>query len=138
MSVPGVRWLELASVRDPRGVLTAAEVGRHVPFAIARAFWVHDVTPGVERGGHAHRDTDQVAVAVHGSLRIELSDGRSHDAVRLDDPARGLFIPRMTFTRLVDFSPGAVCLVLADTLYDASRSLRSWEAFLAALPAEGP
>jgi hypothetical protein len=124
-----VRWLALPSVPDHRGVLTAIESGVDVPFEIRRVFWVHDVA--AERGGHAHRDTDQVAVAAAGSLRVEILDGGGGSATyELDRPARGLFVPRMLFTRLYDFSPGAVCLVLASTHYDRARSIRTWEDFL--------
>ncbi len=132
-----IRWLDLQDVKDDRGRLTAVEASHHIPFAIERIFYVHQVTPGIDRGGHAHRDTDQVAVAVHGSLRMDLSDGIDVLPVELNDPARGLYIPRMTWTRLYDFSPGAVCLVLASTHYDRAKSLRTWKDYLAARSLSG-
>jgi hypothetical protein len=126
-----VVWRALQDARDPRGRLTAIEGGLHAPFEIARVFYVHGVTPGEERAGHAHADTDQLAVAVHGSLEIEVADGLQQRRLELDDPARGLFLPRGVFVRLRRFSPGAVCLVLANTHYDRSKSLRSWHDYLA-------
>lgn len=125
-----VRWLELQDVCDSRGRLTAVESEVHIPFPIARVFYVHQVQPGVDRGGHAHKDTDQLAVAVHGSLKIYLSDGVETRGFQLDRPDRGLYIPRLIFARLCDFSPGAVCLVFASTKYDRSRSIRSWDEYL--------
>jgi dTDP-4-dehydrorhamnose 3,5-epimerase-like enzyme len=125
-----VRWYELQSVADERGRLTVVEGERHIPFPIARVFYVHDVVGGVDRGAHAHRDTDQLAMAVSGSLKIDVSDGietRSYELVR---PDRGLYLPRMIWVRLYDFSPGAVCLVLASTPYDAARSIRTWAEYL--------
>jgi hypothetical protein len=124
-------WRDLQDATDGRGRLTAIEAADHVPFDIARVFYVHEVLPGLERAGHAHIDTDQLAIAVHGSLHAELSDGFQTLQFSLDNPARGLFLPRGVFVRLRSFSPGAVCLVLANTHYDRARSLRSWSDYLA-------
>jgi len=64
---------------------------------------------------------------------MELTDGTSHLRFELDDPMRGIYIPRMIFIRMHDFSPGAVCCVLASTHYDITKSIRSWEEYLKAL-----
>lgn len=118
---------------DDRGCLTAIEQGDHVPFAIARVFLVHDVTPGVPRGAHAHRDTDQVIVAAHGSLRVDVTDGHAEESFLLDRPTFGLYVPRMLWVDLLDFDADTSCLVLASTRYDASRSLRTWADYVAAV-----
>ena len=127
-----VAWVRLRSVQDGRGSLTAIEGGQDIPIDILRVFYMHDVTAGADRGGHAHRDTDQVAVAIHGSIKLTLSDGDRSIGIVLDDPRWGLTLPRMTWTRLFDFSPGAVCMILASTHYDMGRSIRSWSDYLAA------
>ena len=130
-TLQGVRWLELPSATDARGVLTAIEGGKDIPFEVRRVFYMHHVV--TDRGGHAHRDTDQVAIAAAGTHRIDVSDGERSATFEMTAPTRGLFIPRMTFTRLDDFSAGAVCLVLANTHYDTARSIRTWEDYLRAL-----
>ena len=126
-----VRWLELPSVRDERGVLTAIEAGRDVPFPILRVFLVHHTT--TDRGGHAHKDTDQVVTAAAGELTLEVTDGHSSQSFKLDDPTRGVYVPRMLFVRLQSFSADAVCLVFASTHYNMKQSYRSWEAYLEAI-----
>jgi dTDP-4-dehydrorhamnose 3,5-epimerase-like enzyme len=131
LSLSEVRWLDLPNVTDERGVLTAVEAGSDIPFEIRRIFYMHATPPGVERGGHAHRDTRQVVVPLAGSFDVELFDGEAAKPYRLDDPNRGLYMPRMMWIRLFDFSEHAVCLVLADTHYDRSNSIRSLDAFLA-------
>jgi hypothetical protein len=125
-----IRWVRLHSVQDDRGCLTAIEGGRGIPFSIQRVFYMHDVAPGANRGGHAHRDTDQLAIATHGALCLTLSDGETSASVVLRDPAWGLFLPRMTWTRLYNFTDSGVCLVLASTHYDMSRSIRNWPSYL--------
>jgi dTDP-4-dehydrorhamnose 3,5-epimerase-like enzyme len=130
MRITDALWMRLQHAPDSRGSLTAIEGGQHVPFQIERAFYMHHVVPGADRGGHAHRDTDQFAVAVNGALKITISDGLSVRTVLLDTPNWGVYLPRMTWTRLFDFSDSAVCLVLASTHYDSSRSIRTWGEYL--------
>jgi hypothetical protein len=127
-----IRWLDFRDASDERGRLTAIEGGVQLPFEIARVFYVHQVAHGVDRGGHAHRETDQVIAGIHGSLRVDASDGVDVQSYALDDPGRGIFVPRMIYVQLCDFSPGAVCLVLANTRYDRSRSIRTWHEYLEA------
>ena len=124
-----VRLIPFAANLDPRGTLTAIEEGAHVPFPIKRVFLVHDVQPGTPRGGHAHRDTDQVILAAHGRLTVRVTDGYDEQVFRLDDPTTGLFVARMLWVDLLDFSAETVCLVLASTVYDQRRSIRTWEEY---------
>jgi hypothetical protein len=131
MSLVNIKWVNINSVCDIRGCLTAIEGGQTVPFEVKRVFYMHDVVLGADRGGHAHRDTDQFAVAVHGSLKIIVSDGLESRTVILDNPGWGITLPRMTWTNLVDFSDGAVCMVLASTHYDRSKSIRTWAEYIA-------
>ncbi len=123
-----IKWIDLPSNRDERGVLTSIESGMDIPFKIKRVFYMHHVEKN--RGGHAHRDTDQVVIALVGDFMIDFSDGSRTNTYHLDDPTKGLFMPRMVFTRLYDFSKDAVCAVLANTHYEISRSIRSWEDYM--------
>ena len=123
-----ITWINLPSVRDDRGVLTSVEAKDTIPFEVKRVFFMHHVRS--DRGGHAHVDTDQLVVAVAGNFKMELTDtGERKSMWRLDDPCKGLYIPRMTFLDITEFSTDAVCLVLASTHYDMNKSLRSWNEF---------
>jgi len=123
------RWITLPYMPDHRGVLTSIESGLDVPFEIRRVFFMRDVRG--ERGGHAHRVTHQLLVPVAGSFRVEVSDGTESGSHTMNDPHRGLLLPPMTWVRLTDFTPDAVCLVLADTLYADVSYIRDWDEFVA-------
>lgn len=137
-NLDSVRWIDLPHQTDARGVLTAIEAVKDVPFEIRRLFYMYGTPEGIERGGHAHRDTQQVVIAIAGRFTLELSDGQDSRSFALDSPTRGLYMPPMIFVRLFDFSPGAVCLVAADTHYERSKSIRTWEEFAAAARAQQP
>jgi dTDP-4-dehydrorhamnose 3,5-epimerase-like enzyme len=125
-----VRWIRFRDVLDDTGRLTAVESGEHVPFQIARVFLVHQVRPGADRGGHAHRDTDQVLSCVRGQLKVDVSDGSSTQTFVLEDAASGVYVPRMLWIRLYEFTAEAILAVYANTRYDRSRSIRTWEEYL--------
>lgn len=127
----GVRWIDLPAVTDSRGTLTAVEATVDIPFEIRRIFYMHHIC--ADRGGHAHRDTDQVVIGISGRHVIEVKDAEHSLLFVLDDPNKGLYLPRMTFTTLMEFSADAVSLVLASSHYDRAMSLRTFEDYLAAL-----
>lgn len=120
--------VSLPSVEDPRGILTAIEGLRDIPFEIKRIFYMHHITR--DRGGHAHMDTDQIIIAAAGSFVLELFDGENYKRFDMDDPTKGVYIPRMVFINMLNFIPGSVCLVLANSYYDMKRSFRTKEAYL--------
>ena len=84
-----------------------------------------------ERGGHAHRTTHQVIVALAGAFNVEVSDGSESAAYVMNDPHRGLYLPPMTWVRLRDFAAEAVCLVLADAHYEDVEYVSDWSEFVA-------
>ncbi len=127
----GIRWIDLPAVTDARGTLTAVEACVDIPFEIRRVFYMHHVS--ADRGGHAHLDTDQVVIGISGSHVIEVRDAEKSLRFELNDPNKGLYLPRMTFTSLMEFSAGAVSMVLASTHYDRAKSIRTYEEYLAVL-----
>ncbi len=122
------RIIDLRTNSDPRGALTSVEGKLDIPIDIKRIFYMHHVAE--DRGGHAHKDTDQVIISVSGTFKIKLFDGKNIAYFDMTDCTKGLYVPRLTFTYLYDFTPDAVCLVLANTYYDMSKSLRSMEEYM--------
>jgi hypothetical protein len=133
MGFENVRWIDFNDHVDEGGRLTAIEGEITVPFLIRRVFYVYQVQCGVARGGHAHRDTDQVLTALGGSMDVLISNGVEHREYHLNHPGKGIYVPRMFWVKMFNFSLGAVCLVFANTNYDQSKSIRTWAQFLESL-----
>jgi dTDP-4-dehydrorhamnose 3,5-epimerase-like enzyme len=123
------RFLDLPRVTDVRGSLTFIEGTKHVPFPIKRVYYIYDVPGGEMRGAHAHKALHQLVLAVSGSFEVIIDDGACRKVYRLDRAFRGLYVPPMHWRELLNFTSGAVCLVLASEFYDAEDYIRDYETF---------
>ena len=121
---------------DDRGTLVALEGNVDVPFDIRRVYYIYGTKAGVVRGKHAHRNLQQVVIAVSGSCRLLLDNGRERTEVVLDRPNQGLLLRSMTWREISDFSEDCVLVVLADRLYDPADYIRDYDEFQKAV-AEG-
>ena len=121
------RLVALPEHVDARGSLVVAEFGEALPFRVMRARWIHSVAPGATRGGHGHRATEQLFVAVSGRATMVLFDGREERRVVLDHPAQGLHVPPMIWTELHDFAPGTVVLLLSSTVFEEADYVKDRE-----------
>lgn len=115
---------------DDRGSLIAIEAEKYVPFSVRRVYYIFDTKVGVERGFHAHRVLNQVAVAVTGSCEMVLDDGESKTTVLLDSSEKGLIIGPGVWRVMKNFTPDCVLLVLADQHYDEADYIRDYGQFL--------
>jgi len=122
----------LPVIQNPQGNLTFIEEERHVPFSIARVYYLYDVPEGAVRGGHAHRALEQLILPIGGSFDVVVDDGSKRRRITLDQPRMGLYVPRMIWRELENFSAGAFCLVLASAPYDESDYYRDYDEFRAA------
>lgn len=135
MSVDDCRLLELPVVHNPQGNLTFIEGGTHVPFDIRRVYYLYDVPGGATRGGHAHRELQQLLVATSGSFEVVLDDGTKRRTVHLNRSHVGLYMPTMIWRELADFSSGSVCMVLASAPYEEDDYIRDYDEFRTAVGA---
>ena len=127
--VPGVLLYHLPAVEDMRGMLTFAEVEKHIPFAPKRFFVVYGVPNKEIRGEHAHHELEQFLICVHGSCSVIADDGKTRRQFRLDSPNVGLHLPAKIWSVQYKHSPDAVLLVLASAGYDAKDYIRDYAEF---------
>ena len=133
MSLAEARIVELPRITDPRGNLSVVEAGEHVPFEIKRMYYLYDVPGGETRGGHAHRQLEQLIIAMSGSFEVVLDDGTDRQSFPLRRSYYGLYVPRMLWRELVEFSSGSVCTVLASQHFDRDDYFYDYDEYVAAL-----
>lgn len=124
--------IDLPVISDPRGDLTFLEGSRHVPFCIRRVYFLYNVPVDSERGGHAHRELEQVIFALSGSFRIKTDDGEKKSEYWLRNPRQGLHIGQLVWREMDSFSQGAVCMVIASQYYEEKDYYRDYDEFLKA------
>jgi dTDP-4-dehydrorhamnose 3,5-epimerase-like enzyme len=122
--------IDLPVITDPRGDLTFIESNEHIPFAIKRVYYLYNVPVDAERGGHAHRELEQIVFALSGSFRLKVDNGINKSEYWLRDPRKGLYINRMIWREMDSFSQGAVCMVLASEHYDEDDYVREYDDFI--------
>lgn len=122
--------IELPRIQNRSGNITAIENNIEIPFDAKRIFYLYDIPGGESRGAHAHKDLHQFLVAASGSFEVQLDDGKVKKTVMLNQPYRGLHIPRGIWASEVNFSSGAICLVLASHEYDEQDYIRDYNEYL--------
>jgi uncharacterized RmlC-like cupin family protein len=129
-SIHDCKILELAKVHNRVGNLTIVQNLSSIPFSTQRIYYLYDVPSNAERGGHGHKELQQLIIAASGSFTITLNDGAHTVSHILNNPNKGLLIVPGIWRELSNFSSGSVCLVLASMKYSAADYIRDYQEFL--------
>lgn len=124
------RLLEFDEKGDERGRLVIVEGAKDVPFEIKRIFYIYGSDRDVVRGKHANRDSEFVLINVSGTSKVMVTDGKEKQIVELTKPRQGVYLPKMVWKEMYDFSPDSVLLVLASTHYDGNEYIRDYDGYL--------
>jgi oxalate decarboxylase/phosphoglucose isomerase-like protein (cupin superfamily) len=116
-------------VTDVRGNLSFIEENKQIPFPIKRIYYLYDVPSGATRGGHAHKELEQIIIALSGSFDVILDDGFSKKSFFLNRPHYGLYIPPGIWREIENFSSNSVTLSLVSKFYDESDYIRDYNVF---------
>ena len=115
---------------DRKGNLTVVENGITLPFDVKRVYYLYDVPGGENRGSHAHKELSQLIIAASGSFTVTLDDGKCKRSFFLNRPYQGLYVKPGMWRDLVDFSSGAICMVLASDVYIKEDYIRNYDEFV--------
>lgn len=125
-----VRIINLPKIEDDRGNLSFVEEENHVPFKISRVYWIYDVPGGEHRGSHAFKESEEFIIALSGSFDVVLHNGEKEMKFSLNRSFYGLYVSKMHFRRLENFSTNSLALILASTPYAENDYIRDFNEFL--------
>ena len=116
-------------IKDTRGNLSFLEFDSHIPFEIARTYWIYDVPGGESRGGHAYHTLSEVVIALSGSFEVIVDSGREKKRFTLNRSYYGLLVPRLLWRQIENFSTNSLCLIAASHPYDEGDYIRDYQIF---------
>jgi oxalate decarboxylase/phosphoglucose isomerase-like protein (cupin superfamily) len=125
----GVQIIQLPKILDKRGNLSFFESPKQLPFEIARTYWIYDVPGGETRGGHAFKEQQEFIVALSGSFDVVLNDGEKELKFSLNRSYYGLYVPKLYWRRMENFSTNSLALIVSDKAYNAKDYIRDFEEF---------
>lgn len=122
--------LHFGDLGDERGKLVVIEGAQAIPFEIKRVFYIYDSDSTVVRGQHANRESEFVLINVAGKSKVRITDGKEEIIVELDKPMMGVYIPKMIWKDMYDFSSDSVLLVLASTHYNGNEYIKDYNDYM--------
>jgi dTDP-4-dehydrorhamnose 3,5-epimerase-like enzyme len=122
--------INLPKILDERGNLSFLQNEDHLPFSIQRVYWIYDVPGGETRGGHAYRVMQEFIIALSGSFDVVLFDGKEEKKFTLNRSYYGLYVPKMVWRSMENFSTNALAFVASDSLYNEQDYIREKESFI--------
>lgn len=124
------RVLYFQELGDERGNLVVAEGMKEIPFDIRRIFYMYGTKEGVVRGQHANRHSQFVLINLQGHVKIKVDDGTHQEVIILDKPHIGVYMDKMVWKDMYDFSADSILLVLSSHRYHSEEYIRDYRAFL--------
>lgn len=122
--------INLPQILDRRGNLSFIEEDTHIPFDIKRTYWIYDVPGGETRGGHAYKENKEFIIALSGSFDVILDNGKEKKTYSLNRSYYGLYVPKMYWREMDNFSTNSLALVLSSTEYNEEDYIRDYEKFI--------
>ena len=115
---------------EENGTLIPLEAEVDSPFAVARLFYICDVTAGAIRGQHAHKSCRQFIICQIGSVKVMCDDGNNKSEWILKSPNEALYIPPTIWATQTYLTDDTLALVLADQHFDPGYYIRDYHDFL--------
>lgn len=122
--------INLPRIADNRGSLSIIENFKQIPFKIERSYWIYEVPGGEFRGSHAFKEQQELIIALSGSFDVVLSNGITEFKYTLNRSYYGLYVPKMYWRRLENFSTNSLAFILSDTKYDQNDYIRNFDEFI--------
>ena len=120
------KLIEFPQKGDERGHLVIVEGDQDIPFDIKRVFYIYGSDKDVVRGKHANYRTEFVLINVAGTSKVRVTE----KTFNLDRPQIGIYLPKLVWKDMYDFSEDSVLLCLASEHYNSEEYIRDYDEYL--------
>lgn len=122
--------IQFPKIIDSRGNISFVQNKDQIPFDINRVYWIYDVPGGEVRGGHAYYKLEEIIISLSGSFDVVVDSGDGKkEIISLNRSYKGLYIPKMMWRQLRNFSTNSVALILASRSYDKNDYIYDYNDF---------
>ena len=109
---------------------------KDLPFKVERIFFVNSSSNrSCTRGGHAHRDCEQLLVCLSGQITINLLNSKGESTVTLEE-GQEYYHPKMEWADITFNESNSILLSLCSLEYLEKDYIRDKEEFLSILKTE--
>lgn len=130
-TIGDVVMCEFPELGDERGHLVVIEGSKNIPFEIKRIFYIYGTEENVVRGQHANERSSFCLINLSGKSKVRVADTIGNEKIiSINKPHMGVYIPKMIWKDMYDFSSDSVLLVLSDEYYDSSEYIRDWQSYI--------
>jgi len=123
------KLLKFQKIEDPSGNMSIIEANNNIPFLVKRLFYIYETSTNIMRGKHANRNSEFILICLSGSVTIRITNGKDCEEIVLNDPNEGIYIPKMIWKDMYNFSLGSILLVLSDSFYDKDEYIRDYACY---------
>ncbi len=105
---------------------------KDIPFEIKRVFYIFGKgNVGTVRGKHSNRKSEFVLYNVKGKSKVKTIDENYEEAIyELNEPNQAIYLPKMIWKEMFDFTEDSVLMVLTNEYYDAEEYIRNFDDFV--------
>lgn len=105
---------------------------RDVPFEIKRVFYIFGKgNVGTTRGKHSNRKSEFVLFNIKGKSKVKTIDENLHEEIyELNEPNQAIYLPKMVWKEMYDFTEDSVLMVLTNEYYDTTEYIRDFDEFV--------
>ena len=129
MALTDIKIIDFPKILDERGNLSFFQNKDQLPFEIQRVYWIYDVPGGQHRGGHAYKSLQEIIIALSGSFDVVLNDGKEERKFSLNRSYYGLYVPKMMWRQLENFSTNSLAFIAADQPYNKDEYIRDFQTY---------
>ena len=124
-----VSLIDFKANGDLRGQMVVIENNKQIPFEMKRLFYIFNTDKDAIRGLHSNIKSSFVFACLHGSVDVKTEDENGVNNFHLDSPLQGLYLGKLVWKEMYNFSDDCVLLVISDEPYDGNEYIREYAEF---------